>query len=192
MHYGEYLKSLATKSGFSQTEIAERMGIKRTALLYYFSRKNKPDSHFIFKFSHAISLPISELKDAPQIAIYGAIAAGKPINAIENVEGYIDAWDYDDVDSYFALRIKGVSMYPRIKTGDVVIFHKQANADNEDIVAVFVGGDDATCKQLILKEDGITLHALNESFGDMNFTAKQVEEMPITIIGKAVELRAKL
>lgn len=198
MHIGKNMKRLVSESGFTQQEVADRMGINRQTLIYYFSQPTQPSPIKLQAFCDAVRCTIDDVigeRDTTyKIPIYGTIACGIPMSAITDISGYeeVSRDVYRDVREYFALRMKGMSMYPRIKTGDVVIFHKQETADNGDIVAVFVGGEDATCKQMILQDDGIVLHPLNECYGDMVFSYEQIKTLPIEIIGKAVELRAKL
>lgn len=197
MNVGNRMREIFERSGMTQQELADKMGIDRTTLIYYFNHPTAPKRYRLEQFCRAVNCTVDEVMTAKpgiyQIPVYGTIAAGIPTEAIENIIGYeeVPAAEYQDACDYFALQLKGMSMYPRMQSGDVVIFRKQDCADSGDIVAVSVGTDDATCKQIFISEDGITLHALNESFGDMRFTRQQVASFPITIIGKAVELRAK-
>jgi len=197
-HIGNRMRKAIDDRGLTITEVAERMGITRASLIYYLDRPGAPKDRRLEQFCEAVGCRMEEIRGTRpgvgRIPVYGDIAAGIPIEAIENVIDYeeVSLDVYKNISEYFALRLKGVSMQPRMRSGDIVIFHRQETADNEDIVAVFVGGENATCKQLLLDQEGITLHAFNESFGDMKFSCKQVETLPVTILGKAVELRAKL
>jgi repressor LexA len=83
-------------------------------------------------------------------------------------------------------------MEPRICEGDVVIVQKQDDADSGDIVIACVNGDSATCKRLIKYPDKIVLMPLNNKYDPLLFTAVEVKDTPLTIIGKVVELRGKL
>lgn len=194
MHFGRLMREAMERRGFKQNDVADRMGIDRTTLIYYFNQPTPPKKSRIDDFCRIVGCDIHELmgEGYGKVAVYGTIAAGTPIEAVEDIIGYVETPDLRNTSEYFALQIRGFSMYPRMKTGDIVIFHKQNDADSGDVVAVMVGGEDATCKQYFTNDKGIVLHAYNESFGDMKFTDTQVQELPIEIIGKAVELRAKL
>ena len=83
------------------------------------------------------------------IPVLGKVAAGTPIEAVE------DILDYEEIDAktaasgeHFALQIKGQSMEPRIKDGDVVIVRRQDDCDSGDIAVVLVNGDEATVKRI--------------------------------------------
>jgi len=127
------------------------------------------------------------------INVLGRVAAGIPINAIEEV---IDTEEISErlarTGSFFGLKIKGDSMEPRIYDGDVVIVRQQEDAENGDIVIAMVNGDDATCKRLVKYSGGISLISLNSKYEPMMFTDQDINNMPVKIIGKVVELRGKL
>ena len=126
------------------------------------------------------------------IPVLGDVAAGIPIEAIENIVGYeeIDAVMAATGD-YFGLRIKGASMEPRMREGDVVIVRKQDDADNGDTAVVLVNGDSATVKKIKKMPDGIQLIPTNPTYDPIYYTAAEVEALPVRIIGRVVELRAK-
>lgn len=127
-----------------------------------------------------------------RIPIFGNVAAGIPIEAITDIE------DYEEIPAemarggeYVALRIHGRSMEPRMLDGDVVIVRLQDDVDSGDIAIVFVNGCDATCKQVIKTADGLSLVSINPEYKPMPFTRQQVQDFPVRIWGKVVELRAK-
>ena len=126
------------------------------------------------------------------IPVLGDVAAGIPIEAITDIVGYeeIDAAMAATGD-YFGLRIKGASMEPRMREGDVVIVRKQEDADNGDTVVVLVNGDSATVKKIKKMPDGIQLLPTNPAYDPIYYTAAEVEALPVRIIGRVVELRAK-
>lgn len=129
---------------------------------------------------------------ASRIPVLGRVAAGIPIDAIS------DILDWEEIPSrlgrtgeFFALKIKGHSMEPRIADGDVVIVHCQPDADSGDVVIVQVNGDHATCKKLSKHESGISLISFNPAYDPINYTNDQIESLPVTIIGKVIENRQK-
>lgn len=78
-----------------------------------------------------------------------------------------------------------------MKEGDIVIVRKQDDAESGDIVIAMVNGDEATCKKLIKHEQGISLVSFNSEYEPMYFTPIDIQEKPVKIIGRVVELRAK-
>jgi repressor LexA len=129
-----------------------------------------------------------------QIKVYGTIPAGVPVEAVEDIidtEEIPASWLSGDRE-YFALQVHGDSMYPQYLEGDVVIFLKTDTCETGDDCVVYVNGQDATLKRIKRYEDGsLSLCPLNTSYSPCTFTAKQVQELPVTIGGVAVELRRK-
>ena len=75
--------------------------------------------------------------------------------------------------------------------GDIVIVRQQDDAKSGDIVIAMVNGNDATCKRLMKYAGGISLISLNSKYQPMQYTNQEIEETPVRIIGKVVELRGK-
>lgn len=126
------------------------------------------------------------------INVLGRVAAGIPIEAITDI---IDTEEISQelakTGEFFGLQIHGDSMEPRMYEGDIVIVRQQEDAESGDIVIALVNGDDATCKRLMKYAGGISLISLNSKYDPMMFTNQEIEEKPVRIIGKVVELRGK-
>ena len=82
-------------------------------------------------------------------------------------------------------------MEPRIKEGDVVIIKRQETIENGEIAAVLVNGNDVTLKQVKVEDSGIWLIPFNSAFPHKFYTKKECADLPVRILGKMVELRAK-
>ena len=135
------------------------------------------------------------LSDNPSIIsvkVLGRVSAGIPIEAIEDVV------DIEEVSSamskgcnLFGLRIHGDSMSPRIMDGDTVIVRQQDDAESDEIVIALINGHDGVCKKLKKLDTGLMLISLNPSYEPMVFTKSEIDQIPVRIIGKVVELRGK-
>lgn len=135
-----------------------------------------------------------------QIPVLGTIKAGVPIEAQQNILEYIEIpieWLKGDKE-FFALKISGDSMYPKYLENDIVIFEKLneiAYANKRDC-AIMVNGYDATFKNITISENGITLVPLNlnniDNYQPTFYSKEQVENLPVKIIGVAIEKRTKL
>ena len=127
-----------------------------------------------------------------RIPLLGDVAAGVPITAQENVLGYEEVpQEWAENSTLFALKLKGDSMEPRMVSGDVVIVKKQPDVNSGEVAIVMVGNEEATCKKVVKHSDGMVLVSNNTKYPPMFFTAKEVEDMPVRIIGKVMELRAR-
>lgn len=125
-----------------------------------------------------------------KIPILGSVAAGVPIECIQDIKGYVEIPDWLlKRGSYFALKVKGRSMEPEIMNGDIVIIRQQQSVENDEIGVVVVDGEEATVKQVKRSDNGIMLVPFNRDYEPKFYTAEQVESRPVSIIGKVVELR---
>jgi repressor LexA len=106
--------------------------------------------------------------------------------------------DYEEITpelaatgDFFGLRIKGRSMEPRMHEGDVVIVRQQSYIDNGNIAVILVNGENATVKRVQTSPHGLALIPFNHEYPVIPYTHDEIEKLPVEIIGKVVELRAK-
>lgn len=134
----------------------------------------------------------NSLKKGVTINVLGRVAAGIPLEAIEDI---IDTEEITQelatTGDFFGLQIHGDSMEPRMYEGDVVIVRQQNDAESGEIVIAMINGSDATCKRLVKYADGIGLVAFNPKYEPMYFSNKDILEKPVRIIGRVVENRQK-
>lgn len=127
------------------------------------------------------------------IPVYSRVAAGIPLEASGEI---VDAEEIPvalaRTGDYFGLRVQGDSMEPKISNGDTVIVRKQEDAESGELVVVLVNGHDATLKKLKKLQNGIMLISSNPAYDPIIYTAEDVKTLPVQIVGKVVELRAKL
>ena len=132
---------------------------------------------------------MTNYQNSISIPVMGRVAAGSPIDAIEDVIDYVVIpEDMAAQDEYFGLKIKGRSMEPQIFDGDIVIVRKSAVAETGDIVIATVHSDDAVCKKLKTNKSKTILRSLNHDFEDIDVTG----DTSFRILGVVVELRRKL
>ena len=80
-------------------------------------------------------------------------------------------------------------MSPIFIEGDIVIIKKQNDCENNEIAIVIVNGDEGTIKKVRKTEQGIILQPLNPTYAPMIFTNKEINSIPITIIGIVKQLK---
>lgn len=169
---------------------------QKSLLSSYASEKEQSydASESMSKFGHNWK---DKIKKGSLIPILGTSRAGIPNLAIEEVN-YDDPDEWEEIDpklakagTYLALRIKGDSMQPDLNENDIVIVKSQSDANNGDIVIAKVNGDEACCKKLFKNNDGIILHSLNPAYPPMFFSQSDIQDKPVAIIGKVIELRRK-
>ena len=82
-------------------------------------------------------------------------------------------------------------MSPTLLEGDTIIIRKQDDCENGEIAVVLVNGNEATVKKVLKKETGIMLQPINPSYEPISYTNKEINKLPVKIIGTVVELRRK-
>lgn len=186
------------------SELAYRIGVNSSAISAYRNGRFKAKMDVIDKMARVLEVSADWLNggnsrmhdihsDKITIPVVGYVAAGVPIEAIEEILDFeeISPDMVKDGAEYFGLKIKGQSMEPRIKGGDIVIVRVQADVDSGQIAIVSVNGDHATCKKIVKQNTGIWLQPLNPAFEAVFFSNEEIEKKPVTIIGRVIELRAK-
>ena len=128
-----------------------------------------------------------ETPNVVTVPVLGRIAAGAPILATENVDDTLALPEaLVGHGTLFALTVKGDSMIDAgILDGDTVIVRQQATADNGEIVAALVDGEEATVKRLRRSGGRVLLEAENPAYGPIE--AEQVD-----VLGKVVSVLRKL
>jgi len=110
-----------------------------------------------------------ELVDSPRplrpLPLVGQVAAGVPILAEQNIEEYVDVPALlRRSDDDFLLRVEGDSMIDAgIHNDDLIVVHRQATADNGDIVVALVG-DEATTKRFYREAGRVRLQPANDLY----------------------------
>jgi len=143
---------------------------KQNATLSHLS----PDSNIEQPMSLPTEAP-SETSGDFRIPLLGRIAAGQPIEAIEDAN-YLDLAAFFIGPDRYALRVTGESMIDvGILDGDTVILRKQNVANTGDIVVALIDGQEATLKRLGDSQDGVVeLIPENSSMPAMRYDASRV------------------
>ena len=195
--FNERLKTLRIQRKMTQSELAKKIYISQPAYSKYEVGTASPNPETLSKIADALDVSVDYLLGSGsqparpgyiRVPVLGRVAAGIPIDAIEEVI------DWEDISAeaagdgeYFGLQIKGHSMEPKISDGDVVIVRRQPDVDSGDIAVVLVNGDDATVKS----PQGVTLIPSNPAYEPMYYSNEEIESLPVQILGRVVELRAK-
>ena len=104
-----------------------------------------------------------------QIPLLGTIAAGEPIEAIENPETItVSKKQLASSGRHFALRVKGNSMIDEgIFDGDTVIIREQSSVENGETVVAIIDQNEATLKKLYRERNRIRLQPANKKLSPL-------------------------
>lgn len=201
--FAKNLKAVLARNGVTQAELAEMMDVAYSSVSSWCNgvkipRMDKIEwiaNHFNIRKSDLIEeredlpqglLPF-DLKKVHRIPILGRIAAGTPIYAQENIEGYTYT-ELNNGAEYFGLRVKGDSMNAaRIQDGDIVIVRRQDIVENGQIAVVLIDNQDATLKRFSRHGDIVTLMPQSTNPANQPFIY-DLKQTNVKILGLVVKV----
>lgn len=198
--------SICNSIGKTPTAVALEIGLQASTVTRWKNGSNPTDAT-LQKVAKYFGVPAQQLladgEPAPtnseilshlgtqaqaMLPIIGTIRAGYPIRAEENIEG----WEPSNVrcpDQYFYLRVAGDSMIGAgITDGCLVLIHEQPTADNGQIVACIVNGDEATLKRFYQHGKTVTLLPENPAYEPIVLSTQDFEEGYARIVGVAKQV----
>lgn len=177
---GKMIREVRQARGISLRQLASQVGIHFSHLSKIENGKDqigrKPLTRIAEELGVDPDLMLGEAgHQATPFRVLGNIAAGKPIEVIEDVETF-DLTKVFDPHDHFLLRVKGTSMMlDGINDGDLAIVRHTKVAKAGDIVVAVVDGDDVTLKRFKKLKNTITLIPANDQMTAMEFHASRVE-----------------
>lgn len=214
---GERLREALAIRDLKQVELCKRTGIPKSAMSQYIKGNFEPKQDRLEKMSSALrvnqawllgfDVPMEitaknatdrwvekygmKIKEQKPIPVIGVIRAGLPILAEENIES-IELADVNNPDEYFFLRVSGDSMIGAgIIDGSLALIHKQNYAENGQIVAMLVDGENATLKRFKRQGGLILLIAENPKYDPIVLNSSDFETRGATIMGVLKEVKIK-
>ncbi len=177
-----YIQKYMAENGYAPCvrEVCSACNIKSTATV--FNIINRLKDRGLLEKSDVKRRAISLKSKSVSVPLVGTVAAGQPIFAAENYEGYYSLPDnFFSGDDLFMLNVQGSSMIKiGMFEGDKVIVRKQQTADNGDIVVALVD-ESATVKRFFKRDGKIILHPENDEMEDFIFNE-------VHILGKVIGL----
>ena len=183
----DYIESFLEEYGYSPSfeEIAKNFGYSSLATVHEhlsnlerkgYLRKN-------YNKSRSLELVPAEGTLAVDLPLLGAVAAGLPIEAIEEQETVSVPHDMLRSGNNYVLRVRGNSMVDeQIRDGDFIVVNSRQTADNGEMVVALVHGDSATVKKFYRERQGrIRLQPANATMEPMYFDESEVRIQGIVV-----------
>ena len=201
-------KKFCDAVGKTPTTVARELGFSANAP-YNWKKGKSPNASTLEKIADYFGVSTDELlkgedtsrvthEKGVKIGVLSRVAAGVPLEKIDIFDANDpDSWEEITEDlakggEFFALKIKGDSMTPRIRHGDIVIVRKQETIEEGETAIVLVNGCEGTCKRIHYRDDGIQLIANNaEVYPPKLYTWQEIKDLPVQIVGKVEEIRGK-
>lgn len=206
--FADRLKAKLTEYHIKQNALADDLGVSESTVGKWILAKSMPRTMgMIEKISARLHVEKSYfLEAAPpaeparphrkgvKIPVLGRVAAGIPIWAEENIIDWEEISEHQArTGDFFALRVVGQSMEPTIHDGDTLIVRKQEQVENGEVAVVLVNGDEATVKEIHESPAGLTLIGHNAAvYKPTTYTPKEVQDLPVRIIGRVIQSRHDL
>lgn len=189
----------------TQDEVAKELFVKRQTYGAYERGVSVPDAIVLDKLARLFEVTTDYLLGSDEktknvrtkrrtikMPVYGMVAAGAPILTVEDILDYIEV-DEEDINGgdFIALQVKGDSMLPDIKSGDIILVKRQPDVDSGQIAVVIINGDEATVKKVVKQRNGINLVATNTEYEPKFFSNKEINDLPVIVYGRVAELRRR-
>lgn len=174
----EFIRQYISDNRFSPTvaEIAEGIGIKSRGVVHrYLQALVSAGVITLTPNRHRNIRLMDSANEAGGLPLVGKIAAGSPIEAIEQYES-VDVANVFLGPNRYALQVEGDSMIEDgIYDGDIVVCERASSADNGQIVVALIDQQEATLKRLMRTPDGmITLMPANAKLKPMVYEPERV------------------
>jgi repressor LexA len=183
----DYVESFLEGYGYSPSfeEIATHFGYNSLATVHEHLSNLEKKGYLRKNYNKSRSLELvqSEGALAVELPLLGSVAAGLPIEAIEEQETLAVPHDMLRGGNNYVLRVRGDSMVEeQIRDGDYIVVNSRQTAIDGEMVVALVGGDSATVKKLYREKDGrVRLQPANASMEPMYFRADEVQIQGIVI-----------
>ncbi len=183
----DFISDFVQKHSYSPSfeEIGEGMGLSSLATVHKHVSNLEKKGLLTRDYNRSRSIdllpPKGRLKQAMAVnttmvlPLLGRIAAGQPIEAVQNPET-ISLADFVRSKEVFVLEVRGDSMQDEhILSGDYVLVERSKTAHNGDIVVALVDTTDATLKRFYREGDNIRLQPSNAAMKPIIVPAASVE-----------------
>ena len=195
MNFSKNLRHLRKLYGYSQTYLADVLGYKNfTTVQKWEDGTAYPQVPTLVELSKIFNVSLSALLEADltiashKVPILGSARAGYDANIDNEYLGYEYVLD-DETNGRecFYIKVEGDSMKDaRINEGDLLLIERRDYLDNGDIGLFVIDNEESTIKKFEQNEEGIILHACNDSYTDKVFTQEDVATKRIQILGKVI------
>ena len=185
----DHIDGFIAERGYAPSfeEIAHHFGYSSLATVHEHLSNLERKGYIRKSYNESRSIELVKPEEGPQaveLPLLGAIAAGLPIEAVEQTETFAVPPDMvrRGRDNY-VLKVQGDSMIEeQIKDGDYIVVSQQDSADNGQMVVALVDGEAATVKKLY-REPGnrIRLQPANERMEPIVVDARQVQVQGVVV-----------
>lgn len=194
----DFINTYIAENGISPTieEIRKKLKLKAVSTIHEHINSLKAKGYLSKSENSARGLSLmKEIKSIVEIPIVGRIAAGYPIEAIENIEDTISIVNpsIKTSEGYYALRVVGESMIDEgIFDGDIVVIKKQSVAENGQTVVAIIDDNEATLKKLYREKNRIRLEPRNPNMPALFRMDVEIRGVVVQVISNITDRPEKI
>ncbi|WP_255575579.1 LexA family protein [Caproiciproducens faecalis] len=196
------IRLLRMKNKLKQQELSKIINVSQASLSGYENGKYEPDNQTLLDLAAFFGVTtdyllgndeIPELsKSSRKVPVLKSLRPEIPAESSREIVGYEEiSEEMAKQGEFFAIKMHGDSMEPRIQDGDTVIVQNRTAVESGDVAVVSVSGDEATIKKIAKFGSGITLIPYNPKYDLVSYSKEDLIKLPVVILGKAVQLRGK-
>ena len=197
--FKDRLKQLRKAAGYTQATLSAEMGVSQQAVGKWEQGKSSPAPETLAALARLFHVSMDDLmgrESAPQpapaftpyglvgIPVVGTVRAGYGALAYEEDYGTEPA-SVKDPSSYFYLVVRGNSMEPRIREGDLALVHKQPTLDSGDLGVLVYGEGEGTLKRYVVRGSSVILQPFNPDYEEKVLTGEELDHL--YVVGKVVK-----
>ncbi|HEY2934774.1 MAG TPA: transcriptional repressor LexA [Acidobacteriota bacterium] len=181
----EFIEEFGERQGYSPSleEIAARFDIASVNAVFKHLAALEKRGYIHRASNHARSIQLLNRFQSVQLPLLGYVAAGAPVEAIENPEMISIPEDFvSHTQKNFVLKVRGSSMIDEhIEDGDLVIVEQRKTANNGDMVIALVDNDRATLKKFYREGGVIRLQPSNPEFKPIVVAEERVQIQGVVV-----------
>lgn len=197
MTFAEKLKKARQRANLSQAELADKLGLNlrtygsyergerdvSTALLRQICLTLNVSSDDLINTDKPNAEIISHGQNIYQIPVFESVSAGFGAYACSDVIDYLHLYIANpaDVPDMLCIKVSGVSMFPKIEDGDIIVVRKQSSVDSGSIAVVLVDDEEGFVKRVVYDDDIIELQSINPEYAPKIF--KGADVLRVRVVG---------
>lgn len=188
--YSPTLSEMASQLNISRSTVFEHLAeLRRKGLLSGYQNKarslkvSSQGQELLSELSEQSSLTYTS--EVTCIPLAGTVAAGVPVEAVENIESLSLASKFGSGDDIFALEVNGDSMIEvDIRHGDYVICRRSHVAEDGQLVIAIVDDENATLKRFYKEKNQARLQPANDDYQPIYTDNCRIEAIVIGLVRK--------
>ena len=185
----DFIEGFVRFRGYSPSfeEIAENFGYRSLATVHEHLSNLQAKGYITRNYNESRSIDLVEADiavSAVELPLRGTVAAGHPIEAIEDREtlGVPEDMIAGSTNEHYVLRVRGSSMIDeQIRDGDYVIVQARETAHNGEMVIALIDDENATMKKFYREDGRIRLQPANQALDPMYFDADRITIQGVVI-----------